>query len=302
MRVPSPAMIKTTMANNSKAARAATTSRVAIWELKGEGKREHTKEEKEKADNAAKNVKLTDYRHNPNDIRYLELKDESLENLDSVTADSPDEFQDAPFYSRVKPFAAKYHETALIVAKIERYQLFFHNVWSECADAEDQISAMVKAYELQVISSSDPLILELSELVGVGDYRGFCRIAQILEEYENNFPRLRGEEGKAKLFAMVACESLWEMGYKRTHLRKASIRYFADEMRAIRSLRSQRPTRNGRLRGAKVDSEIIKRKMEELQLQKTAWTRIFKELGLDDIKEGETGKDATEKNVISWYW
>jgi hypothetical protein len=292
-------MIKTTMANNSKTAGAATTSRVAIWELKGEGKREHTKEEKEEANNAAKNITLTDYRHNPNDIKYLELKDESLGILESLTADPVDEGEDYPFYSMGKPFAAEYHETALTVAKIQRYQLCFNNIWS--GYPEDPEDEMGEVYELQTRCAAEPLILDISELLGTGDCKGFRQIAQILDDYENNFPRLRGEEARAKLFVMVACESLWGMGYKRNHLRKTSIRHLADEMRAIRSLRSQRPTRNGRLRDVRVDAELIKRKMAELELPKSRWTRIFKDLGLD-IDEGETGRNAMEKNVISWYW
>lgn len=299
--VPRRAMFKTTITNNSKTAGAATTSRVAIWELKGEGKREHTKEEKEEADNAAKNVTLTDYRHNPDDIEYLDLKDKSLGILESLSADPVDEDEDYPFYSMGKPFAAEYHETALTVAKIQRYQLSFNNIWS--GYPEDPEDEMGEAYELQTRCAAEPLILDISELLGTGDYKGLGRMAQILEDYENNFPRMRGEEARAKLFVMVACESLWEMGYERSHLRKASLRQLADDLRAIRSLRFQRPARNGkRLRNVKVDSELIKRKMEEGKLEKSAWTRIFKDLGLHEIEEGESGKNATEKNVISWYW
>jgi hypothetical protein len=75
------------MTNKSKTARAATTSCVAVWEPKGEGKREYTKEEKEEADNAAKNIKLTDYQHNSDDVKFLDLKDESLGILESLTAE-----------------------------------------------------------------------------------------------------------------------------------------------------------------------------------------------------------------------
>jgi hypothetical protein len=289
------------MTNNSKTARAATTSCVAVWEPKGEGKREYTKEEKEEADNAAKNIKLTDYQHNSDDVKFLDLKDESLGILESLTADPVDEGEDYPFYSMEKPFAAEYHETALTVAKIQRYQLCFNNIWSGYPEhPEDE---MGEAYELQTRCAAEPLIADVSELLGTGDFKGFRQIAQILDDYENNFPRMRGEEARAKLFVMVACESLWEMGYKRSHLRKASLRQLADELRAIRSLRFQRPARNGkRLREVAVDSELIGRSVQELTLKKSVWTRIFRDLGLSGIPGGETGKHAIQKNLISWYW
>jgi hypothetical protein len=200
-----------------------------------------------------------------------------------------------------KPFAAEYHETALTVAKIQRYQLCFNNIWS--GYPEDPEDEMGEAYESQTRCGAEPLILDISELIGIGDYKGLGRISQILNDYENNFPRMRGEEARAKLFVMVACESLWEMGYERSHLRKASLRQLADEMRAIRSLQFQRPARNGkRLREVAVDSELIGRRVQELTLKKSVWTRIFRDLGLSGIPGGETGKHAIQKNLISWYW
>src|SRR5258708_23425892 len=150
---------------------------------------------------------------------------------------------DAPFYSMHKPFAQKYHETAQIVARIHRYQEFFSGAWSEYneTDGFDDVSAIGKAYELQVRCSADPFILDLADLLGIGNYEAVLRIAQTFADYEEGFPRLRGEEAKAKLFAMIACESLRENGSERRHISKAQIRTLADRMRAIRSLRSRKP-------------------------------------------------------------
>jgi hypothetical protein len=100
-----------TTAKTSKTTGTATTSRVAVWKPKGEDKREHTKEEKKEADNAAKNVTLTDYRHNPDDIKIYrsgrgipraepgeaELP-ESLKNLVRELAEDDEEAAEHPFY------------------------------------------------------------------------------------------------------------------------------------------------------------------------------------------------------------
>jgi len=212
---------------------------------------------------------------------------------------------EAPFYSMKKAFTAKHHETARILAQIHRYQVFFHNVWSEYSDAEDQIPAIRKAYELQLRCSTDPLILDLADLLGTGDYNGVLQIAEIFADYEKAFPRLRGEEAKAKLFVMVACESLREVGYERSHISKADIRHLADHMRAIRSLRSQKPTRNSTkiLRVFAIEPELIEREIDVLKLEKSAWTRIFDALGLSDIRPGKPGRvSRKEKNRVLWYW
>src|SRR5258708_38395748 len=154
-----------------------------------------------------------------------------------------EDVSDAPFYSMHKPFAQKYHETAQIVARIHRYQEFFSGAWSEYneIDGFDEVSAIGEAYELQLRCSADPLILDLADLLGIGNHEAVLRIAQTFADYEEGFPRLRGEEAKAKLFAMIACESLRENGSERRHISKAQIRTLADRMRAIRSLRSRKP-------------------------------------------------------------
>jgi hypothetical protein len=200
---------------------------------------------------------------------------------------------EAPFYSMDKPFVAKHHETATILANIHRYHEFFQAVWSEYRDGEngDVVSGIAEAYELQLRCSTDPLILHLADLLGSGDYKGLLQIAQIFEDYEKAFPRLRGEEAKAKLFVMVACENLREIGYERDHISKPQIRHLADRMRAIRSLRSQKPIRNSpKIRRIfDIDSDLIEEEMGVLRLEKTAWTRIFRDLGLSDIRSGKPG-------------
>src|SRR5258708_23096234 len=72
-----------------------------------------------------------------------------------------EDVSDAPFYSMHKPFAQKYHETAQIVARIHRYQEFFSGAWSEYneTDGFDDVSAIGKAYELQVGARQIPLYL-----------------------------------------------------------------------------------------------------------------------------------------------
>jgi hypothetical protein len=194
---------------------------------------------------------------------------------------------DAPFYSMQKAFAQKYHETAQIVARIHRYQEFFVGAWSEYNETD----GFGEAYELQLRCSADPLILDLADLLGIGNHEAVLRIAQTFADYEEGFPRLRGEEAKAKLFAMIACESLRENGSERRHISKAQIRTLADRMRAIRSLRSRKPIRNSskKRRVFEVNSDLIEQESAELQLQKSAWTRIFKNLGLEDLKQGDPG-------------
>jgi len=222
-----------------------------------------------------------------------ELQANDERNRDDPLEEDFEDVSDAPFYSMHKPFAQKYHETAQIVARIHRYQEFFVGAWSEYneTDGFDDVSAIGEAYELQLRCSRDPLILDLADLLGIGNYEAVLRIAQTFADYEEGFRRLRGEEAKAKLFAMIACESLRENGSERRHISKAQIRTLADRMRAIRSLRSRKPIRNSskKRRVFEVNSDLIEQESAELQLQKSAWTRIFKNLGLEDLKQGDPG-------------
>jgi hypothetical protein len=204
-----------------------------------------------------------------------------------------DDASEASFYSMRKPFALKYHEAAQILASIHRYQEFFDGVWSNYDEADDhgEISRLEKVYELQVRCSADPLILDVTDLLGVGNYKAILRIAQTFADYEEGFPRLRGEEAKAKLFVMIVCEDLHENGYERRNLSKALIRRQADHMRAVRSLRSQKRLRNSskKRRLFEVKADLIEKETAALRLQKSAWTRIFKDLGLEDIEPGDPG-------------
>jgi len=218
-----------------------------------------------------------------------------------------EDVSDEPFYSMHKPFPLRYHKTAQIVARIHRYQEFFDGVWSEYNEADDhgEVLALEKVHDLQLRCSADPLVLDVADLVGMGNYQAILRIAQTFEDYEKGFPRLRGDEAKAKLFVMVACESLRETGSERRHISKAQIRWLADHMRAIRSLRSQKRIKNSkkRRRDFKVNSELIEREIEILKLQKSAWTRIWKDLGLSDIRQGKAGRlSRTEKHPVLWDW
>jgi hypothetical protein len=220
--------------------------------------------------------------------------------------ESNDDLADSPFYSMDRAFTAKYHETAHILAKIHRYQEFFYGLFCEYQDPEnqDQISAVGRALEFLQRCSADPFVLDLAQFLGTGDYKNVARIARIFEDYERGFPRLRGEEAKAKLFAMVACESLRETSYERRHISKAHIRWLAEHMRAIRSLRSQKRIKNSTKtrRAFGVEPELIEREIEVLKLQKSAWTRIWKDLGLSDIRQGRAGRPSGEEEHWVLWW
>jgi hypothetical protein len=138
--------------------------------------------------------------------------------------------------------------------------------------------------------SSDYLMREIAEMIATGNWKGLEAIAKTVGNYELSYEKPLPSQSAAMLWTMVACDQLWEKGCIRGRVTKGAIRAEAERLwaRALCHRKRLLPT----------PQNIAAQKQI---FRSVKWQRVWKGLGLEDIKSGRAGRPkklVTKKPIL----
>jgi len=127
--------------------------------------------------------------------------------------------------------------------------------------------------------SGDYLMREIAGMIATGNWKGLEAIAKTVGNYELGYEKPLPSQSAAMLWTMVACDQLWENGCIRGRVTKGAIRAEAERLWARASCHRKRllPTPQN-IAAQKPIFRSVK------------WQRVWKGLGLEDIKSGRAGR------------
>lgn len=238
-----------------------------------------------------RSVKLTDHSHNPkDDVEHIDLEEERPElNLEEAElpesaktlvcelAEDDEEAAEHPFYKlratvenqRLERLAHYAHSIETLRGSCLPPEAAEGEIEAEMFDPAILKNIYLSEEERWAWMSGDYLLREIAARIAKGDMNGLERIIAAVGEYQTICEQSAHQV--ALIWTMVACDNLWENNRNRNQVTKAEIKAEAERLMSK-----------------------IKRSSRGVK-----WHRLWKTLGLEDIRRAAPGRPKKTGPYIS---